>query len=118
MIRLPLLENITPRDIIITVPKTTKWEDYEKELKAAESGDILNFKVPTKPNTTKGCKCYILYDGNIIGYHIITDVIKQKFECTTTGKEWEYGWYVQRTGKLYKINPIPMKGFQGYRYKN
>ncbi len=104
------------RDIIITVPKSVKWEDYENELRAAEEGQILNFKVPNKPDVAKGSKCYIVYDGNIVGYHIVSGVSRKKFECTTSGKQWEDAWYIERTGKFNKIEPIPMKGFQGYRY--
>jgi hypothetical protein len=42
---------------------------------------------------------------------------KDKFNCTTTGIEWGDGCYISRTGKFnYLDNPIPMKGFMGYKY--
>jgi hypothetical protein len=104
------------RDIVITIPKKVKWAEYEKELAKAEQGEILNFKVNNIPKQTKkGCKCFLLYDGEIKGYMNICDLGHKKFKCTTTGKEWE-GNFVQRTGKFNKIKPISMKGFQGYRY--
>ena len=104
------------KDIIITIPKSISWSDYKKELKQAEQGDILNFKVSSRPNTDIGNKCYICYDGKIVGYHIICGIEEKEFDCTTTGKHWK-GLFVQRTGQFYKLkNTIPMKGFQGYRY--
>ena len=27
------------------------------------------------------------------------------------------GKFIQRSGEFFKIEPIPMKGFQGFRYK-
>ena len=39
----------------------------------------------------------------------------KSFDCTTTGEHWE-GKFIQRTGGFHKIDPIPMKGFQGFRY--
>lgn len=103
------------RDIIITIPKNTKWEEYKKELAKARQGQSLNFKVAQFPKTGKGNKCYICYNGNVIGYHFISQLSNKAFTCTTTGRNFS-GKFVERTGKFYKIEPIPMKGFQGYRY--
>lgn len=105
------------RDIIITIPKTIKWSEYQKELEAAENGEILNFKVNILPKTKIGNRCYICYDGNIIGYHIISGITNKEFKCSTTGKDWK-GNFIERTGKFHEINKIPMKGFQGFRYFN
>jgi hypothetical protein len=105
------------RDIIITVPKSIKWDEYQKELDAAEQGAILNFKVANFPNVDKGSKCYICYNGNVIGYHVVSGKSEKQFTCSTTGKVWN-GKFIERTGKLHRIAPIPMKGFQGFRYFN
>ncbi len=38
------------------------------------------------------------------------------FECTTTGKNWDSGNYISRTGKFHYLKePIHRKGFLGYR---
>lgn len=104
------------KDLIITLPKNVKWSEYEKELAKAEQGEILNFKVNNIPKQTeKGCKCFLLYNGEVKGYMTICDLGHKTFKCTTTGKEWD-GNFVQRTGKFNQIKPIQMKGFQGYRY--
>lgn len=103
------------RDIVITIPKSIKWDEYKKELNAAEQGAILNFKVAHFPDVSNGSKCYICYNGNVIGYHIICGKSEKKFTCSTTGKIWN-GKFIERTGKFHEIKPIPMKGFQGYHY--
>lgn len=41
---------------------------------------------------------------------------RKGFDCATTGKNWSDGYYVSRTGKFHYLqNPIPIKGFMGYR---
>jgi hypothetical protein len=109
----------TPKNILITIPKSIEWSEYEKELKKAENGDILNFKINNLPKENIiGGRCYICYNGNIIGYHIISGINNNNFDCTTTGKNWK-GTFVQRTGKFYRLeSPVPQKGFQGWRYYN
>ena len=105
-------------DIVITVPQSIKWVEYQKELDAAESGDILNFKVGNFPKGVEvgKSKCYICYKGEIIGYHIICGLSSDDFDCTTTGRDWS-GKFIQRSGKLHILkNRIPYKGFQGFRY--
>lgn len=74
------------QDIIITIPKSISWNDYSRELDAASNGSILNFKVPFFPKTSIGNKCYVLHDGFIKGYHIISGLSEKDFNCTTTGK--------------------------------
>lgn len=122
--RLPLFKNYlmeqnnTPRDIIITLPKETRWEDYEKELEAVKDGkEVMNFKVGSFPNQTSvGSKCYLAHQGVIKGWMEIVGLSEKEFTCSTTGREWK-GKFIERSGKFHKIDPpIPMKGFQGFRY--
>ena len=41
---------------------------------------------------------------------------RKGFDCAATGRNWSDGYYVSRTGKFHYLqNPIPMKGFMGYR---
>lgn len=103
------------KDIIITIPQSVDENTYLEELKKAENGEILNFKVANFPKTGKGNKCYIVYKGFIRGYMIISNLSEKEFTCTTTNKHYK-GKFIERTGKFYKIDPIPMKGFQNFRY--
>jgi len=107
---------------IVTVPKTVKWEDYEKELLAAESCEVtLRYRVRYRP---KGMgvhqRLYILWDGRVRGWMHITGInyTPVGFICTTTGKSWPPSWYIERTGPFYKVEGPKMKGFRGVRRFN
>ncbi|MFW6233307.1 MAG: hypothetical protein ACOC3Z_01445 [Nanoarchaeota archaeon] len=106
-------------DIIITLPSSIRWEEYEKELNWVKDGkNVLNFKVNHFPKLAKvGDKCYLNYKGNIIGWMYITGLSEKEFTCDVTGKVWK-GKFIERSGKFNKIKPLPMKGFQGFRYFN
>lgn len=102
--------------IMVTLPSSVKWDEYRKELNKAEKGESLNFKVSNFPkNIKEGDRCYIVHEGQIKGWMSISGLQEDDFECTTTGKKWK-GKFIQRSGKFNYIDPIPMKGFQGYRY--
>ena len=107
-------------DIVITIPKTIRWEDYKKELEVVRDGKFaMYFKVPHLPKNTKvGERCYLCYNDRIVGYMLIESLIHSDgFQCTTTSKFWEPGNYIGRSGEFYPINiPITYKGFQGFRY--
>lgn len=106
-------------DICITLPKTIKWSDYEKELKKVKDySQSINFKVPFLPiKTNQGDKCFLCYNNQIIGYQRIVGLMDdKKFKCSITGKAWE-GKFIVRSGPFVKLNnPIPCKGFQGFKY--
>ena len=111
-----LRESILPKDIIITLPKNVSWSDYEKELELVKDGhSVLNFKVNSFPKTAVGNKCYLVYNGEIKGWMEIIGLSEKEFTCSTTGTEWK-GKFIERSGPFNYITPIPMKGFQGFRY--
>ena len=105
--------------ICITIPKRIKWEDYQKELKQVEDETYeMNYRIPTLPKDVHpGDRCYICHDGFIKGWMKISNIgVRESFLCSTTEDVWETGYYVSRTGKFHYLkNPIPMKGFMGYR---
>jgi len=111
------IDHSQTKDIIITIPSITKWEEYQKELDLVKDGKyVMNFKVTSYPKQTEvGKKCYLCYKGNIIGYMFITALSDKPFNCETTGTAW-VGKFIQRSGEFHKIAPIPMKGFRGFRY--
>lgn len=115
-----ILEEIfrSERSLIITLPSTTKWSDYENELrKAANYKHVLNFKVHNFPNGIhKGDKCYIVHNGYVMGWMEIVGFSEEPFVCTTTNKKWD-GKFIQRSGPFHYLKEkIPYKGFQGFRY--
>lgn len=103
--------------ICITIPKTVKWEDYKKELEAVKDGrQEMNFKVPNLPTKIKvGDRCYLCYNGNIIGWMRISSMGQKSFKSTTDGTYWE-GNFVSRSGPFHSINPVKCNGFRGFKY--
>ena len=115
-----LIEKINEnKALLITLPSSIKWEDYEKELKAVEDeSHVMNFKVPFLPKNTDGIeRVYLVHNGYIVGWQKFVGTSDKPFKCTTTNKNWE-GKFIQRTGEFHKIDPIQYKGFQGFRYYN
>lgn len=106
--------------ICITLPKTIKWSDYQRELDVVKFGEQeMNYRLSNKPSKVSvGDRCYICHDGFLKGWMTITDIsYKDAFECSTTGEQWEPGWYISRSGDFHYIKEqIPMKGFMGYKY--
>ena len=103
--------------LLITLPSSIEWEDYQKELDEVECGrSEMNFKVPSLPKKIKvGDRCYLCWRGNIVGWMTISSIGEKSFVCGTTGKPYS-GKFVSRSGKFHKIEPVKCKGFQGFRY--
>jgi len=104
-------------NIIITIPKSVKWEDYQKEIDTvADRSYVMNFKVNGFPKVNIGARCYLIHNGFIKGWMEIVGFSEKDFVCYTTLNEWK-GKFIERSGKFHELkNPIPMKGFQGFRY--
>ncbi len=101
---------------MITIPANIDWDVYSQELTKAEAGEIMNFKVFALPVCSGvGAKCYLCYKDKLIGYMIVCGIGPESFTCITTGTKWD-GNFIQRTGKFFEIEPVPYKGFRGFRY--
>lgn len=104
---------------IITIPKTTKWSDYVKELAAvADGSQILNYKTRYIPKgMSVGDRCYIVNDGLVRGWMTITGLKERKKQwvCSTTNTGWPPGRYIQRSGKFHGVEGVVMAGFRGVR---
>lgn len=103
---------------VVTVPKTVKWIEYQRELLAVvANGAVLNFRVHGFPkDMRKGDRCYVVHDGQVRGWMRITDLTQHSgFTCTTTGREWPAGKYIQRSGEFHPIDGPKLKGFRGVR---
>lgn len=112
--------------LLVTLPKTIKWADYERELAVvADRQQIMWFRLPSMPTITiNKSRCYILHDGIVKGWMLISEFRKCGFVCTTTGKKWPHGIYIGRTGEFHSVAPAKvlsfglgyLRGFQGFRY--
>ena len=115
------------RHLIITIPKTVKWETWLQEARdAEESGGALLYRLGVW-----GCsfgplagqiKVFVVHDGAVRGYHLVENrrelvMNSQGFTCATTGKQWPAGFYLVRRGHFHPLEqPVPMTGFRGFRY--
>jgi len=108
-------------DCIVTIPKRVNLRDWMGEVQQVEENPemTLNFRVAFKPNVQKGDRCYVVHDGEVIGYHIVDGVkTLDGFKCETTGKFWKKGTYIIRKGRFYPLKQkVELKGFRGVRYK-
>lgn len=103
---------------VVTVPKTTAWSDYERELGAAAAGQNLNYRVRGFPKLMAiGDRCYIVHDGMVRGWMTIISLVDKKdaWRCSTTEGWWPSGKYIQRSGAFHATNGPPMTGFRGVR---
>lgn len=111
-------------DIILTWPKKRSLDSYLKECeKAAQMGRIVGYSAQNRPRSQRGDRSYMVHDGAIRGWLEITQVISYEshspdFVDPSTGKVWRGGgrWIIVRNPVWHRIEPIPMKGFRGFRY--
>jgi len=109
-------------DITITIPKNQKdsWLADILHLSKSENEQYLFFKIPVRPTSTQlGDKCYVIINNQIIGYHLIEDIIKSNgFVCQTSGKQWPPGIYIVRKSTTWVLleKPIPGTSHRGFRY--
>lgn len=115
-------ESVEAMVIVITIPKSTSWDDYMREIASVEDWkQQMNYKVPTLPVGVKDGsikRCYVVHDGMVRGWMAVTGCqnISKGFVCSTTGTPWAPGNYIFRSGPFHPVNKdIPMKGFMGFR---
>ena len=103
-------------DIIITLPAKVSWDLYQQELDMVADGvGVMRFKVPFLPKQ-KPERCYLVWRGNVVGWMKVVGVFDGNFSCEVTGNVW-IGKFIERSGLFHRLeNPIPMRGFQGFRY--
>lgn len=60
----------------------------------------------------------LCHRGQILGWMQIVKYIQNDgFTCTTTGRHWPKGNYIQRSGPFHYLkNPVPYASFRGFRY--
>jgi len=104
---------------VLTVPKTTEWKIYLKEIETVKDGtQEMRYKTRYFPKEMKvGDKCYVVHDGFVQGWMKITKMLDmpEGFTCTTTGNYWEPGKYIVRSGPFHHESGTPMTGFRGIR---
>ena len=107
-------------DIIVTTPRC------EMKLAAREAAECLAAgggeyfrRFNHRPDVAPGDRIFYVEDGWVRGFAIALRAVEEAAwrRCDTSGGWWSPGWYVFMDARSWKwIRPIPMKGFQGYRY--
>lgn len=107
-------------NIIVTTPKSEiKNAESEAKMCIENGGGYYFRKLSSKPkNIVAGeSKIYYVEDGYIRGRATIIGIDDKSIQnCELTNKEW-HGILVWMTASSWEwIEPIEMKGFQGWRY--
>lgn len=106
--------------IVITWPKSRSLESYLAELdKAEREGLLINYRLPTRLLRRDLERCYVVHDGAIRGWNEILSVDWKEdgmVKDPTTDAFWPAGCYIVRDPHWNPIDPVPMKGFRGFRY--
>ena len=110
-------------DIVITIPKS-EYGNIDKEIEWAQGLPIEDLRGTTKNWTvgrfpTKiedGDRCYFIKDGQIVHYREIIGLDETSFTCEVTNRDWS-GPMLELSPIPIALNePVPMKGFRGWRY--
>lgn len=108
-------------DVVVTWPKSRPLESYLSELKRAErDGEVAYYSVRGDVQTKEGERCFHVHDGAIRGYLIVRKVVfipEGSLIDNVTGQHFPSGFYIERDPEWHPVDPIPMQGFRGFRYR-
>ena len=111
-------------DIIVTTPKSQMANAAQEAADCIENGGGEYFR---RFHSTAGPqklgyndRVYYVEDGYVRGFAVVarSSLVGQGgMRCETTGRVWSQGLYVFMPADSWQwILPVPMKGFQGFRY--
>ena len=114
-------------DIVVTTPKSHMKEaaaeafDARAAIRRGERPQYFRrFPMRCYPiSLGRGERVYYVEDGHVRGFAVVVAMAASPagWTCSTTGRIWPAGWYVFMDAKSWRwIEPVPMKGFQGFRY--
>lgn len=106
-------------DIIVTTPKNKIRVAEEEARQCIEAGGGFYFRTfRSRPKRLAvGSRIFYVEDGFIRGFGVVSEIVYGTMICDTTGHDWSEGYHAVMPANSWKwIKPIPMKGFQGWRY--
>jgi hypothetical protein len=108
-------------DIIVTTPKAQmETAALEAEnIKEAGGGFYFRYLGRQRPkHFDPGDRVFYVEDGFIRGFAYATDVTDTPgMVCDTSGRQFRAGYYAFMDAETWTwVRPIPMRGFQGWRY--
>lgn len=112
-------------DIIVTTPKSQMAAAAQEAADCIRNGGgeyFRRFHSTAYPRDLHvGDRVYYVEDGYIRGFAVVNRMLHspQGRTCDTTGRVWAQGYFVFMDAASWQwITPIPMLGFQGFRYAN
>jgi len=106
-------------DILVTTPKSQMVvAALEAQECLSRGGGEYFRKLATLPKGLRaGSKVFYVEDGFVRGFAVVDRVVDGEMVCSTTGTQWGAGIYAVMDASTWQwICPLPMKGFQGWRY--
>lgn len=108
-------------DILVTTPKSEMANAAQEAADAIlrRGGEYFRrFPRGRVPDVKSGDRCYYVEDGFVRGYALITrGFLCDGMVCDATGRRWDEGFYIVMEAASWRwIRPLPMRGFQGFRY--
>ena len=111
-------------DIIVTTPKGQMAAAAQEAADCIRDGGgeyFRRFPHGQAPTIAAGDRVYYVEDGFVRGFAVVKHIDDLRDPagrmCDSTGRAWGNGIYVvMRASSWQWIRPIPMKGFQGFRY--
>jgi hypothetical protein len=109
-----------PRDIIVTTPRSKAHIAYEEAANCIKAGGgfyFRTFRHFMPKGLGVGSRIFYVDDGFITGYATVDSIREGDMTCDTSGDDWGYGYhYIMPAQSWTWIEPIPMAGFQGFKY--
>lgn len=105
-------------DIIVTTPLSQRSIAAQEARNAIASGGGHYFRqLRNRPKRLQpGDRVFYVDGGYVRGFAIVDEIRGGAACCSTTGNQFS-GWLVFMEASSWKwIRPVPMSGFQGYRY--
>ena len=107
-------------DIIVTMPKR-RSEDAAREAETMirAGGGRYFRRLHSRPaDLREGDRIFYVEDGFLRGFGVVDEVSFGTVYNDFTGNTSPSGWHIYYYGQSWLwIKPIPMKGFQGCRYR-
>lgn len=106
------------RDIIVTTPRREMETAAEEARGCIESGGGYYFRTfhHLPKDIEVGSRVFYVEDGYVRGYALVNEINRGDMRCGTTGRVWDGNHVIMLANSWTWVRPIPMRGFQGWRY--
>lgn len=107
------------RDIVVTTPKRAMETAAQEARDCIEAGGGHYFRTfRNRPRDLEhGSRVFYVEDGYVRGFAVVDFIHEGRMTCVTTGVAWGEGCHAIMPARTWRwIEPVPMKGFQGFRY--